>query len=94
MQTDRSCKGCRDGYNVTDAQINRILATPMFQEANCVPDSVYDHRLRICRECPKLHGGHTCSMCGCIVQVTAKLKNKSCPMASSNTIGWQKYEDS
>jgi hypothetical protein len=80
MSTDRSCKGCRDDYQVTEAQINRVLASAMFNEDNTVADSVYETRLQHCRDCPKLIGGYTCSLCGCIVRITAKLKDKRCPL--------------
>lgn len=87
----RDCKGCRSDYRVTDEQIRKMLSHPMFQSGSghCVPDSVYAERLRHCFDCVQLIGGHTCKLCGCIVQVTAKLKEKSCPAPGG--IGWQKY---
>lgn len=80
MSRDRSCKGCRDEYQVTEAQINRVLSSAMFKPENSVPESVYEARLQHCKACPKLMGGYTCSLCGCIVRITAKLKEKSCPL--------------
>ena len=76
-----SCKGCLDEYKVTEEQIARILAGPMFaSEELCVPDAVYQERLNACRSCAKLENGHTCRACGCIVPVAAKLKDRSCPL--------------
>ncbi|MCL6603138.1 MAG: DUF6171 family protein [Paenibacillus sp.] len=89
MNRDRSCKGCRDEYQVTEEQIIRVLASPMFSEGNSVPESVYQERLLHCKECPKLVGGYTCSLCGCIVRITAKLKEKCCPLPG--TPMWQSF---
>ena len=89
MLDNRACKGCRDDFKVTDAQIDKMLTAPMFQSDACVPDSVYHERLHLCFHCPKLIGGTTCSLCGCIVRVTAKLKDKSCPYPGAS--GWQRY---
>jgi hypothetical protein len=91
MIENRSCKGCREDYKVTDDQIDRMLKSPMFHTDQCVPDSIYRDRLQMCSECPKLLGGNTCSLCGCIVRITAKLKEKSCPYPGG--IGWQKYRE-
>lgn len=76
---DNRCKGCRDDYVVDSKQIERVLASPMFRSDRCVSDSEYLTRLDACMSCPKLQGGTTCLVCGCIVQITAKLKEKRCP---------------
>lgn len=73
------CKGCREEYKVTDEQIQRVLSSPMFSAERCVSDEEYDARLDACSSCPKLHGATTCTLCGCIVQITAKLIEKRCP---------------
>ncbi|UKS30873.1 DUF6171 family protein [Paenibacillus sp. HWE-109] len=83
-QSDRSCKGCREEYKITEVQIDRMLSAPMFQGESCVPESVYQERLRMCGACPKLLGGTTCSFCGCIVRVAAKLKEKNCPFPGAS----------
>ncbi|ACX66200.1 hypothetical protein [Paenibacillus sp. Y412MC10] len=76
---DNRCKGCHDDYRVSDEQITRVLSSPMFSSDRCVPDDEYDARLRACFACPKLQRGTTCTLCGCIVQIAAKLKDKRCP---------------
>lgn len=75
-----ACKGCREEYKVTEAQIARILAAPMFAAEHCVPEDIYQERLLACRSCPKLEDGTTCRVCGCIVPVVAKLKERGCPL--------------
>jgi len=91
-QTDRSCRGCRDEYRVTEDSIRRMLSSPMFraESGNCVPDEVYEERLGQCRACPKLVQGHTCSLCGCIVDIAAKLKAKRCPLPGGGV--WSAFE--
>ncbi|MHA7962569.1 DUF6171 family protein [Paenibacillus sp. CAU 1782] len=75
------CKGCDNRYQVSSADIDRMLAAPMFSRSDvCVSDAEYDARLQACRSCPRLLDGETCSACGCYVRVAAKLKSKSCPL--------------
>ncbi|MFD0693029.1 DUF6171 family protein [Paenibacillus sp. GCM10027628] len=85
MDQGRLCKGCHEQYQITEEQISRILQMPMFQSAeNCVSDSLYHRRLQACTACPKLLDGMTCSVCGCLVRIAAKLKERSCPKAGDN----------
>jgi len=86
---DRACRGCRDEYRVTEDSILRMLSHPMFRPESglCVPDAVYEARISQCRACPKLIGGHTCSLCGCIVDIAARLKAKRCPLPGGK--GWE-----
>ncbi|GAB6931310.1 hypothetical protein JCM10914A_52930 [Paenibacillus sp. JCM 10914] len=76
---DNRCKGCRDDYRVSSEQIERVLAAAMFHTDDNVSDEWYDARLEACMSCPKLQGGTTCMLCGCIVQITAKMRDKRCP---------------
>lgn len=81
------CKGCDPAFRRTEADIDRVLAAPMFSsEEHAVPDDVYAERLAICRSCPKLAGGETCVVCGCYVRVAARLKAKRCPLPGGE--GW------
>lgn len=75
------CKGCDPAFRTTEEAIDRMLAAPMFGSAeHAVSDEVYANRLDLCRACPKLSGGETCTVCGCYVRVAAKLKAKRCPL--------------
>ncbi|WP_040950226.1 DUF6171 family protein [Gorillibacterium massiliense] len=92
MTAESLCKGCRDDYKVTEEQIARILAGPMFSSPDvCVSDEVYQQRLSVCRLCSKLEGGFTCRSCGCIVPVVAKLKQRGCPLPGGGL--WQPVKD-
>lgn len=89
---DPSCKGCREAYRVTEDSIRKMLSHPMFEPGgeHVVPDDVYEARLRQCRACPKLLQGHTCALCGCIVDIAAKLKARRCPLPGGG--GWTACE--
>ena len=91
VEAERSCKGCRGDMHVTEERIDKLLAAPMFREGSpvCVPDDVYEARLRRCAACPQLLGGHTCALCGCFVRVRAKFKEKGCPAPGAT--GWPRH---
>lgn len=90
MAARPGCRACGDEHKVTDEQIARILAAPMFASEHCVPDEVYRERLDLCRGCCKLENGVTCRVCGCIIPVVAKLKERSCPLPGGGL--WQAAE--
>lgn len=83
-EQDATCKGCREEYQVTDQQIQRILSSMKLTVEQRVTDSVYEERLQICDRCTKLMNNHTCTLCGCIVPVIAKFKDKRCPYPGDN----------
>ncbi|BCG58073.1 DUF6171 family protein [Paenibacillus sp. URB8-2] len=87
MAAESSCKGCREEYKLTEAQMERILKSSMFSPDQCVPDEVYNERLRACRTCPKLEDGVTCRVCGCIIPVVARLRERGCPLPGGGL--WQ-----
>ncbi|MDQ8737093.1 DUF6171 family protein [Paenibacillus sp. LHD-38] len=89
MNSKNQCKGCRDDYRVTDEQIDRILAAPMFQSDISVPDDVYEQRLLACRACPKFQYGTTCTVCGCFVRIAAKYKDRACPNPGDSR--WKRF---
>jgi len=87
-EPNRNCRGCGPQYEVTEAQIDRILQAPMFQdEAIVVPDSVYQERLTACHSCEHLQNMQTCLLCGCFVRVSAYYRTKSCPNVKNRSWG-------
>ena len=77
---ESGCKGCSASVRLKQSEVDRILADYLREnEAPLVSDVTYAGRLRVCRECSKLQYGTTCSHCGCLVQVMAKLRDKHCP---------------
>ncbi|MGN7456940.1 DUF6171 family protein [Paenibacillus pasadenensis] len=77
---DTDCKGCREGYRVTEAQMQRLLATSAFAPDKRVEAATYERRLEACRSCAKLEDGVTCRACGCIMPVVAWLRARECPL--------------
>jgi len=90
---ERPCRNCRSDAHVSEERIRAMLAAPMFapESGLCVPDEVYEARLGQCRSCPKLIGGHTCAVCGCIVPIVAKLKDRACPEPGAPR--WTRYTE-
>jgi len=76
----RGCKGCGDEFRLSEERIARAVAALETEPERCVPDDVYRTRLAACAECEKLQGGVTCQVCGCIVRVAAKLRERRCPL--------------
>lgn len=79
IERDSTCKGCREEYRVTEQQITRVLSSMKLSQEQCVTDEVYEERLQICSGCSKLMDQHTCTLCGCIVPIVAKIKDRKCP---------------
>ncbi len=44
-----------------------------------VPEPEFERRFGICMSCEKLEDGSTCMLCGCIMQVRARLADGRCP---------------
>ncbi|WP_284638215.1 DUF6171 family protein [Paenibacillus silviterrae] len=74
-----SCKGCSADVNVTEAQIQRVLASLEAKGIECVTPELYQERLSSCEQCPSLLYGTTCQYCGCIVRIRARMADKHCP---------------
>ena len=74
---DNRCKGCHDDYRVNEEQITRVLSSPMFtSDRACRMVSMMPVFMRA--SLVQSAGDTTCTR-GCIVQITAKLKDKRCP---------------
>lgn len=65
--------------HVSERQIERMLEGLERYPSECVSEDIYRERLTSCHACPSLLYGTTCSHCGCIVRVRAKLSVKHCP---------------
>jgi hypothetical protein len=47
--------------------------------AGGINQELSDKRIKICNNCPRLRGGISCSICGCIVEAKTRLPEESCP---------------
>jgi len=82
------CKGCSASVRLAPGEVDRILSQYLQGRPGGLVDEVtYADRLAICRGCPDLQYGTTCRHCGCLVEVRAKLSDKSCPAAVSKWMG-------
>jgi hypothetical protein len=76
----KNCKACSSSVRVSEEAIEEmlsdIIASGNFQ---LVEDEIYESRLAQCNECKYFQYGTTCLQCGCITQITAKLKESTCP---------------
>ncbi|MBB6730387.1 DUF6171 family protein [Cohnella zeiphila] len=78
--TDGGCKGCSETVRRSPQEIEDWMTRRMSgPEWPSVPDDEYERRLDRCRSCPELAYGTTCKICGCFVQVRAKLPDARCP---------------
>ncbi|MCI3920862.1 DUF6171 family protein [Paenibacillus sp. TRM 82003] len=88
-EADRSCKGCRSEFEVTEERIDRMVAAVASRPDVCVPDDVYAERLAACASCRWLVSGHTCAACGCLVRVSALQRDKRC--SRPGEAAWERY---
>ncbi|AFZ66344.1 hypothetical protein Deipe_0767 [Deinococcus peraridilitoris DSM 19664] len=74
------CRGCCGAHAVTEDLVTRLLSAPTLNApAVVVPDAVYSARLEACARCPSLQPDRfTCGVCGCIVRVMAKYRDRAC----------------
>ncbi|WP_248925258.1 DUF6171 family protein [Paenibacillus hamazuiensis] len=79
METAKLCRNCEENGAIVEERIGRMIAAARFAPEDCVSAEAYERRLQACFSCAGLAGGHTCTVCGCIVQIRAKLKAKTCP---------------
>ncbi len=42
-------------------------------------EEIYASRMKVCAECEKFLYGSTCGVCGCVMQVRARLADGKCP---------------
>ena len=83
---ESECKGCGASVRLKAGEIERILADYLRENPSpLVSDEDYERRLKLCRACDRLQYGTTCSHCGCLVQVRARLKHKHCPSPRAPT---------
>lgn len=74
------CKRCLVKNEVTDEVIEKMVdEVRAMKGVRLVSEAEFERRYSICRECEKLEYGSTCMLCGCVVQVRARLENGKCP---------------
>lgn len=65
---------------VSQEEINKMVEqVTNMKGVRLVSDEVYAERFKICTECEKFEYGSTCTLCGCVMQVRARLASGKCP---------------
>lgn len=74
------CKRCGHKPTLTDEDIKKMVneVTGM-KGIRLVDDEEYKRRFNICKMCDRFEYGSTCMVCGCVMQVRARLKDGKCP---------------
>ena len=74
------CKRCGLKTVLSDADIEKMVdEVKAMRGIRLVNDEAYAERFGICSDCDKLLYGSTCSVCGCVMQVRARLADGRCP---------------
>lgn len=74
------CKRCNIKTVLTEADIQKMIdEVTAMRGVRLADNSVYLARFAVCSECDKLMYGSTCGVCGCVMQVRARLADGKCP---------------
>lgn len=74
------CKRCGIKTVLSDTDIKKMVEDVRnMRGVRLAEDGIYKERLAVCAECDKFMYGSTCSLCGCVMQVRAMLKDGGCP---------------
>ena len=74
------CKRCGLKTVLSESDINKMVDEVMAMKGVRLADeNVYLKRFETCEGCDKLMYGSTCTVCGCVMQVRARLADGRCP---------------
>lgn len=77
---ERICRRCAAKPSMTEEQIAKAVEqVTSMKGVKLVGEDEYERRFAVCGACDKFEYGTTCMMCGCIVQVRARLADGRCP---------------
>ena len=81
---ERICKRCAAKPKLSEADIEKMVAqVTSMKGIRLVDNSEYERRFAICSECDRFEYGSTCTVCGCVMQVRARLADGRCPYPSA-----------
>lgn len=72
---------------LTPTSVEAQVEAMGFIEGFSAPSTLYKKRLSVCKNCPALIGGVTCSYSGSLAAYKAAMLNASCPNPEGNR--WQ-----
>jgi len=79
MNNRNQCPSCAHKKEMTSQEIEILIQTQLFFEADLIATNIRDERLNICENCTELFH-HTCAKCGCFAKFRASLTSKNCPI--------------
>lgn len=76
----RICKRCAAKPSLSQTDIDKMVAqVTSMKGVRLVSAEEYARRMEICSICDKFEYGSTCTVCGCVMQVRARLADGRCP---------------
>lgn len=80
-----TCRNCEPpplpGADELDGILARFLVRHRARRAS---ETQAFARLEVCHACDKCLGGHTCTVCGCLLAVKARVLEADCPHAEGD----------
>ncbi|MDD6483491.1 MAG: DUF6171 family protein [Clostridiales bacterium] len=74
------CRRCGLKTVLSDEDIQKAVdRVRRMKGVRLAEEKVFEERFSKCRGCEKLEYGSTCMLCGCIMQVRARLFEGKCP---------------
>lgn len=77
---EKKCKRCAAKTVLSDEEITKMVTqVTSMRGVRLVPEKEYERRFSICSRCEHFFYGSTCMLCGCVMQVRARLSDGRCP---------------
>ncbi|MCD8180716.1 MAG: DUF6171 family protein [Firmicutes bacterium] len=74
------CKRCGLKTALSESDIQKMVdEVTSMRGIRLVSNEVYSARFSVCAECGSFMYGSTCGVCGCVMQVHARLSDGKCP---------------
>lgn len=74
------CKRCGLKTTLSESDIQKMVTEVTSMKGIRLTDNdTYNARFGLCRECGSFLYGSTCNLCGCVMQVRARLSDGKCP---------------
>ena len=76
----KKCRKCLGKSEISAEEIEKMVdEVRNMKGVRLVGEEEFERRFAICEQCEKLEDGVTCMLCGCVMQVRARLLDGKCP---------------
>ena len=76
----KKCRKCLGKSEISPEEIEKMVdEVRNMKGVRLVSEEEYSRRFAVCEKCEKLEDGTTCMLCGCVMQVRARLADGKCP---------------